>query len=186
MHHFHIASTYAKALFSLAEEAKALIEVRQAFFDFMPVATSHAWKQFSLAPHISKPTKIAILQQELLDENTPPLFRDFLAQLLVNNRLKHLPSIYKRFSHLTDNYDGVVHTTVRSAHALDEENIHKLKKYLQKTLHKKPTIKNITDPRLVGGFRLNIGSLSLDWTVKTQLETLQQKVEGFEYDEKSR
>ena len=113
-----IGRRYASALFQLLEESgieparNALGSLTQGLED------TPALKHVLASPVFKYEEKQVVLEELCQRMQAPPVMRDFLNQLLKNNRASLLPEISQAFSELADEKKGIQQVRVSSGKAV--------------------------------------------------------------------
>ena len=95
--------------------------------------------------------------------------KNFLRQLLKKNRLVLLPEIAEAFSELAYQQQGKQHIWVNSARALDSQEQQDLRTKLNTLTKQEVEFSFHTEPALIVGLQILIGSKVFDSTVRGQL-----------------
>jgi F-type H+-transporting ATPase subunit delta len=83
-----------------------------------------------------------------------------------------LPSIARQFAGLIAKQRGELTAEVTSAHALNDAQIADLKGTLRAAYGKEPRLSVKTDPSLIAGLIVKVGSKMIDSSLKTKLRNL--------------
>lgn len=133
--------------------------------------------RFFIHPGFSQDKKAALVKEmcdkvEALDE-----VRSLLSLLVVRNKMVYLKNIAEFFEHTVDQRLNQVRVNVVSAYPLNDTQQKKLKSTLEKKLGKSAILEASVDESLIGGLRLNVGSLVADATLKNGLALLKRSIE---------
>ena len=174
-----LGGRYATALFELARESKSidtveasLATVRQALADsadFKALTTSPLIGRVDAAKAVAAAAKAM-----KLDSTTT----SFLGVLAHNRRLTQLPQIIAAFRGLASRYRGEVTADVTSAHPLTAAQVTELKQQLRQRIGSDVAVELNTDPALLGGLVVRIGSQMIDSSIRTRLNTLAHAMKG--------
>jgi F-type H+-transporting ATPase subunit delta len=82
------------------------------------------------------------------------------------------------FNTLAANHRGEATAQVTSAHALDKAQVDALKAQLKKKVGRDVAVELKTDPTILGGLIVKIGSQMIDSSIKTRLNTLATAMKG--------
>jgi len=174
-----LGGRYATALFELASESKtidtveaSLATVRQALAesaDFKTLVTSPLIGRADAAKAVA-----AAARAMKLDATTAK----FLGVLAQNRRLAQLPAIIRAFRGLASRYRGEVTADVTSAHPLTAAQVTELKQQLRQRIGSEVAVDLNTDPSLLGGLVVRIGSQMIDSSIRTRLNTLAHAMKG--------
>ena len=171
-----IGRRYASALFQLLEESgieparNALGSLTQGLED------TPALKHVLASPVFKFEEKQVVLEELCQRMQAPPVMRDFLNQLLKNNRAILLPEISQAFSELADEQKGIQQVRVNSAKQLGATEQDQVKRELTQTLGQAVDVMFEIDPQLIAGLRIHIGSRVFDNTVLGRLTSMQDQL----------
>ena len=171
-----IGRRYASALFQLLEESgieparNALGSLTQGLED------TPALKHVLASPVFKFEEKQVVLEELCQRMQAPPVMRDFLNQLLKNNRAILLPEISQAFSELADEKKGIQQVRVSSAKVLGATEQDQVKRELTHTLGQAVDVVFEIDPHLIAGLKIHIGSRVFDNTVLGRLTSMQDQL----------
>jgi F-type H+-transporting ATPase subunit delta len=171
-----IGRRYASALFQLLEESgveparNALESLTQGLED------TPALKHVLASPVFKFEEKQVVLEELCQRMQAPPVMRDFLNQLLKNNRALLLPEISHAFAELADRQKGIEQARVCSAKPLDSTEQAQVKRELTQTLGKEVDVVFEVEPNLLAGLKIYIGSQVFDNTVLGRLTSMQDQL----------
>jgi len=178
-----IAKRYAKALFNLAEQDKAIEQYGQELDDFVRLLGEHP----NLADAIRNPlypeaTRKSLFATMADKAGMTPIIRSFVNLLVEKKRVQHVAEIADYYHKLIDEHANVARAQLRAATALSEAAVGEIAQSLEKMTGKKVVIEFKEDPSLIGGVVAQIGDLVLDGSVRRQLlnfkETLKRGALG--------
>ncbi len=162
-----IARPYAEALFARAVETDKL----DLWSDMLELLASAA-RDPALAGLIASPKLDKAQMTELMLDIAGGRLSDEgqnLVRLLVaNGRLSVLPEIASHFEIRKAEHKGSLDVQVRSAFAMQPEQIEQLSAALSRKLGREINITTEEDPELIGGFRLRAGDMVIDGSVSGQ------------------
>ena len=166
-----ITSRYATALFSLKKdenqliesqkEIKELIKVLKENPDFLMLLDS-SYKEFS-----EKEEMINSVFKSIDEE-----IRNFIKIVVRNHRSIYLIEIFEGFNSLVNEYRGVLEGLVYSTEPLKENELDKLNHKISEVEGIPVELKNLIDPRLIGGVKVVINDHIYDGSIKHQLENM--------------
>ena len=164
---------YAEALFELAKEEGSLEEVFEeiSVLDEIFSENKEYFKIFS-SPAVSSDEKNSLIDKAFSGCN--PTLVKFLKYLASFGALSVFPQIKKDFSDFYYEEIGVVCAEVKSAKALTEDELNRLKEKLEAKTKKKVLLKNEVSPELLGGAVLRYSGKELDGSVKSKLDLLKR------------
>ncbi len=171
-----IGRRYASALFQLLEESgieparNALGSLAQGLED------TPALRHVLASPVFKYEEKQGVLEELCQRMQAPPVLRDFLNQLLKNNRAVLLPEISQAFSDLADEQKGIQQIRVSSAKPIDGAEQEKVNRELTATLGRAVDVVFEIDPKLIAGLKIYIGSQVFDNSVLGRLTSMQDQL----------
>jgi F-type H+-transporting ATPase subunit delta len=167
-----VARRYAKALFGLVD-AGQIEATRKGLSALAEVMLNSAQLKHVLAsPAFTLTDKrdvLAALSQRL---GCPPIISQFLAQLIKKNRIGFLAEIAEEFARLADQEQGTQPVDVSSAAPLTPADQDQLCRRLREVLRRDVDLTFHTEPRLLAGLQIRIGSTLFDSTVRTRLSAM--------------
>lgn len=169
-----IASPYAEALIDLAKKTKSLDEVSQdinVIYQF--VSNSKDLERFLANPVITKESKKIVLRDILVEQVSPATLK-FLMLLVDKKRIEYLRYVATNYMALAAKQSSSEIAEVTSMTHLSSDQQEKLKTKL-KQLRGISNIELVlkVDPKLLGGFVVQIGSSVLDFSLLGALKKMQ-------------
>ena len=174
-----LAERYARALFDLADERKALDEVAVDLRSLSAMlAESPELRRLIRSPVVARGVQgkaiAAVADQAQLSQLT----RNFLGLLASNRRLFALPDMVRGYlAHLAERR-GEISAQVVSAQALTPAQQEAIDAALRKAVGGKVAIDIRVDPSLLGGLVVRLGSRMVDASLKSKLNRLQLAMKG--------
>ena len=171
-----IGRRYASALFQLLEESgveparNALGALSQGLED------TPALKHVLASPVFKFEEKQVVLEELCQRMQAPTVMRDFLNQLLKNNRAVMLPEISQAFADLADQNKGIQQIRVSSGKPLESTEQEQINRGLSETLGRAVDVVFEVDPKLIAGLKIYIGSQVFDNTVLGRLTGMQDQL----------
>ena len=172
-----LAERYASALVEVTLENKQadLVKLELAAFATM-VRESPELHAFLSNPSIARASKHAAIEQLVARMGASRTLRNYLFVIVDQRRAALLPEIEQAFSTLLDARQGIMQATVTSAGDLTSEERAELDAALAKLTGKKVQAQFNTDPALIGGAVVRIGSTIYDGSVRAQLDRLRARM----------
>ena len=168
-----VARRYAKALFELLD-AKGTEPTRAGLTELGRILSDTASLKHVLAsPAFDLNEKRQVLSALSQRLKCPPVVEGFLAQLAKKNRVGFLPEIAGAFAALVDQAKGTQQVAITSATRLGPAEQKGLRTRLRALLGRDVDLTFQTDPRLLSGLRIRIGSTVFDSTVRGRLTAIQ-------------
>jgi F-type H+-transporting ATPase subunit delta len=172
-----IARRYAEAVadVAVAQNQVDQVDAELNTFAHMMKSSRELYEVFA-SPVLSNEQKGKVLNA--LVERTKPsqTTANLLKVMLHNYRLHNVGAVYEQFKREINERKGLVTAEVTTAQTLtaDEQNL--LNRRLQELTGKQVQIHFKTDATLIGGVVTKIGSVEYDGSIRTQLETVKQKL----------
>ncbi len=174
-----LAGRYASALFDLASENGTVTAVESDLETLgKALAESPDFAALTTNPKVGRTDAqkaVAALAKPL---GLSQLTASFLGVLAQNRRLSKLPGVIRAFRSIAAAQRGEVSAEVTSAHALTDQQIEALRQKL--TVREGRTVKltTRTDPDLLGGLVVTLGSKRIDASIRTRLNSLAQAMKA--------
>lgn len=167
-----VSRRYARALSELVDPS-LVPRVREGLEAVSrATAESEALRHVVASPAFGMEQKTAVLA-ELSDRlGCPDLVKTFLRQLILKNRMDRISDIADAFGDLADESKGARAVTVTGASALPAAEQQRLERRLRDVLKGDVTVIYETDPRLMSGLKVRVGSLVFDSSLRNRLSTM--------------
>ena len=174
-----LAGRYASALFDLARDDKQIDAVGRSLDSLnQALADSRDFSQLVSSPLVDRSEArkafAGVAEQLKLDSVTA----NFLGVLARNGRKGQLPQVIRLFRKLAAEHRGETTAEVVSAHPLNDEQIAALKSQLKARAGRDVALETRTDPAILGGLIVKVGSQMIDASLKTKLNRLAQVMKG--------
>lgn len=175
-----IARRYAKALLETASDSDKANEIYALMENVIAAAAQAPALTETLAnPFVSNDDKVKLMLGAAGVEKAEdsPLYGDFLQLLINNGRMDCALEIALAYCSLYRKANHIFRVVICSASPLGDEARQKLQSLVDKEV-KGGTVEYTfkTDPSLIGGFTIDMGSERLDASVKKQLSDLRLKL----------
>jgi F-type H+-transporting ATPase subunit delta len=168
-----VGQRYARALFELAEEAKATAAVERDLVALKAmVAESKDLRVLLHSPSFSAESKGAGLAGLAAKAKFHAITAKFLGLLSANRRANALLDVIDSFRKLSANARGVVSAEVVTAQPLSAAQAKGVAAALRTALGKDPEISTRVDPAILGGIKVRVGSRLFDASLKSKLDSL--------------
>ncbi|UQZ87920.1 ATP synthase F1 subunit delta [Deltaproteobacteria bacterium Smac51] len=106
------------------------------------------------------------------------LTSNFVKLLMDNERLPDLPDIAEVYKKMVDEHNGVIRATLTSATDLEDSQIEAIKGALSGFAGRKVELNVTRDPSIIGGLIAQMGDLTIDGSVRTQMNKLAQLLDN--------
>jgi F-type H+-transporting ATPase subunit delta len=168
-----VAGRYATALFELALEENALDQVEQDLNRFNQALDAvEDLRRLVMSPVFTADEQQRAMAAVLDEVKIEGLTANFLKLVAKNRRLFASPEMIKAFRALLANHRGQTSAEVISAAPLEEGQVRALQTALKAALHKDVQLEQRTDPSLLGGLIVRVGSRMVDNSLRTKLNSL--------------
>lgn len=174
-----LSRRYATALFDLAIDAGSLPQVeadarrlRQA------LAASPDLRNLIGNPLFSRDETARALDAVATHLQLSPLTHRFVGVLAINRRLPALASILRELAAISAAHRGEVTAEVTTARPLTDDQMTALRRALRERAGREVIVEMTTDPALLGGLVVRLGSQLIDSSIRTRLNTLAQAMKG--------
>jgi F-type H+-transporting ATPase subunit delta len=174
-----IADRYAKALFDLADEGKQLDAVAEDLRAIRGVLNeSEDLRRMTRSPVISRADQAKGMDAVMDKMQTSDLTRKFVGYLAANRRLFAMNGIIKSYLEELASRRGEVTAEVTAAKKLSAEQLSAVEDALKKAVGGKVAVSHKTDPSLIGGLIVKVGSRMIDTSIATKLQRLKLAMKG--------
>ncbi|MDH5610717.1 MAG: ATP synthase F1 subunit delta [Cyclobacteriaceae bacterium] len=167
-----IASRYAKPLLELALERNILDQVKQDMLSFTQLCKENREFAAMLRSPIIKHFKKAEILTSIFKGKVSDITLTTFTLITRKNRETVLPEIAEEFLRMYNVNQGFQEAIVTTSFPLDNE----LKAAFEKVIHelsgKKPLLKEVVKPGIIGGFILMMGDRQIDESVSGKLREL--------------
>jgi len=173
-----MAGRYASALFSLAAERQQTDEVAAALatFDRM-IAESADLARLVRSPIFSADEQVKALGVLLDRAGISGVAANFIKLAAAKRRLFAIRDMIAGYDKLYDSWRGVARAEVTTAAALTDAHVAALKEALKGvTGGKDVEISVRTDPAIIGGLIVKLGSRMVDGSLKTKLNSIRTRM----------
>lgn len=174
-----LSGRYASALFDLARESKAIEAVEKSLGTLeSALAQSDDLKRLVASPMVSRGAATAAIAQVATALKLDSLTAKFLGVLAQNRRLNQAGAVITAFRALAANHRGEASATVTTAHPLTADQLTTLKAKLKTRVGRDVAVTQKTDPAILGGLIVKIGSQMIDGSIRTKLNSLAHAMKG--------
>ncbi len=169
-----LARPYARAAFELAQAGEQLPEWSRLLAFSGQLVLAPAVARALTGPDLRPTEQVELLQPP--GTGSDDAFVHFLAVLAGNKRLSLLPAIAAQYEHLRAQAERRVHARVRTAIALEGDQLDSLKAALARRFQREVEISNEIDPSLLGGALIDTGDIVIDGSVRGRLDKLHSRL----------
>lgn len=174
-----LAGRYASALFDLASENGTVTAVESDLETLSKaLAESPEFASLTTNPKVSRADAEKALAALARAMKLSPLTANFLGVLASNRRLRELGNVIRAFRSIAAAQRGEVTAEVASAHPLTDAQVETLRQKLTSREGRTVKLTTRTDPDLLGGLVVTLGSKRIDASIRTRLNTLAQAMKA--------
>ena len=167
---------YAQALFELANDSKQEVEWMDELKQVANVIDSlPELKQILAHPSITRAKKKEILQTAFESKIDTTVYR-FLLVLNEHNELHHLDKISDAYVDCYRKKHKIEIVKVTSASKLDEDQLTRLKRMLEKKLNKTLELDVQIDPSLIAGIKVQASDLVMDNSIVAKIDMMKEAI----------
>jgi len=169
------ANRYALALYELAKENSELEIIEKNINEFLAVYnTSEDLKNFIKNPTQSQSSQLEILKKISIEMSLSKIIKSFLSILVTKRRIFFLNTIFLNFLSLVSKKRGELKASLISSKKLTNEELKNLSTDLSQAIGTTVAFNYKVDETLIGGLKLQIGSLMIDTSIKNKLKKYEQ------------
>ena len=169
------ANRYALALYELAKENSELEVVEKDINELLVIYnTSEDLKNFIKDPTQSQSSQLEILNKISAEMSLSKIVKNFLSILIAKRRIFFLNVIFQNFISLISKKRGELNASLISSKNLTNEELKNLNAELSESMATTITFDYKVDENLIGGLKMQIGSLMVDTSIKNKLKKYEQ------------
>ncbi len=168
-----IGQRYATAFFELAQESGSADAIEQEVRDLASaIEQNDDLARFVASPVIERSQQSAAMEAILQKANASQMVQNLVALVVRNGRLSALPDILAAFSLLAASARGEVSAQAITAQPLNDDQQKRLRAEIEASVGKAVNLSLSTDPDLLGGMIVKVGSRMVDTSLRTKLNRL--------------
>ena len=172
-----IARRYAEALADVAVAHNQVEQIDAEVGGFAGMmAESRELRDVFASPIISQEDKRRVLDALIQRLGSSPMIANLLRTMLSHYRLHNLSEVHEQFQRGINKRRGIALAEVTTAAPLNEAEQQMLSGKLETLAGKKVQVQFKTDPSLIGGVVTRIESVVYDGSIRTQLQTVKQRL----------
>jgi len=171
-----LSRRYSKALFELARESGQEESIAEQLERFSSTSTETRLGAVLSNPGFALESRKKILLEVAKSLRVSSITEHFLSLLLDRDRLAFIPSIIASYRYLLNQLKGRVDAKVTAAEPLEPNVIERLRDSLRRLSGKDVILQEDANPELLGGLIVEFQGKIYDGSVRTQLETMKQRI----------
>ena len=169
------ANRYALALYELANENSELETVEKNINELLTIYNSSVdLKNFIKNPTQSQSDQFEVLNKISVQMNLSNIIKNFLSVLVVKRRIFFINKIFLNFLSLASRQRGELKALLISSKKLTNEELKNLNNELSQAMGTLVALDYKVDEALIGGLKMQIGSLMVDTSIKSKLKKYEQ------------
>ncbi|MDC0450175.1 ATP synthase F1 subunit delta [Pelagibacteraceae bacterium] len=169
------ANRYALALYELAVENSELPVVEKDINELLLIyKTNEELKNFIKNPTQSQSSQLIVLNKISIEMSLSKIVKNFLSILVAKRRIFFLNTIFKNFLLLASKKRGELKASLISSKSLADDELKNLNSEISKVLGTVINFDYKVDENLIGGLKMQIGSLMVDTSIKNKLKKYEQ------------
>jgi F-type H+-transporting ATPase subunit delta len=162
-------------LYELANENSELEAVERHVSELLNIySMSESLRIFIKNPTQSQANQLEILNKISTQMNLSKIIKNFLGVLVIKRRIFFIKKIFLNFLSLASKQRGELKASLISSKNLTSEELENLSKDLSKTMGAAIALDYVVDENLIGGLKVQIGSLMIDTSIKNKLKKYEQ------------
>ena len=168
---------YAKALFALANDNSEIEKIEEDVINFLEIYNTNT----ILENFIKNPTETTFNQEDFIEKLSKLMsfsktFKNFLLILVNKRRIFFVKKILLSFLKLATLKRGEIKANLVSSKNLSSSELKNLSSELSKVLGSELNFDFKVNKDLIGGFKMQVGSLMIDTSLKSKLKKYKQKM----------
>ena len=171
-----VARRYAHALLALGQEDGNFAKYGEELGAFAALMTESDLIEALGKPIYPADVRRSIMRAVLAKTDMSPMMKNFLGLLQDKGRIDHLPDINRKYQNMVDEANNVRRATIVTAGPVADSVKNQVKATLEKMTGQTIILEATEDPEIIGGVVAQVGDLTLDGSVKTQLRNLKESL----------
>jgi len=173
------SKSYAQALYELAQEKSDIKNIENQMIGLNKlIDESSDFKEMILNPSIPKENKKKVIYAIADKNNFSKILKNFLGFLTFKNRLFYLKQIINSFLNFVSVNKGELKAKLYSSKPLSKDELESIQNELSKDFNSTIKIDYKHDPNLIAGLIIQVGSIMVDTSVRSQLKRLEKDMLG--------
>ena len=166
---------YARALFEVASDSSELDNIENSLVEFLNIYDSSS----EFINFIKNPTQSNINQLKAVDIISKKLnfsknLKNFLSLLVKKRRIFFVKKIIQNFFKLCSKKRGEVKASLTSSKNLSQAELNDISSQFSNSMGSKIKFDYSVDETLIGGVKIQLGSLMVDTSIKNKLKNYEK------------
>ncbi len=166
---------YSRALYEVSKESNELDKVESDIKNFQKLLNSSS----EIKNFIKDPTQSIIRQNNTINLITKKLefsqnLKNFFSLLIEKRRIFFANKIFESFLKLCSKKRGEIKASLISSKTLSSSELEQISKDLSNSINSTIKFDYKVDKNLIGGLKLQIGSIMIDTSIKNKLKKFEQ------------
>ena len=166
---------YARALFEIANESSELVKTENSLIEFLNIYDSSS----ELVNFLKNPTQSNKKQLKAINIISDKLtfskdLNNFMSLLVEKKRIFFVKKIIQTFLKLCSEKRGELKASLVSSKALSAEELNEISSQFSESIGSKIKFEYRVDESLIGGVKIQLGSLMVDTSIKNKLKQYEQ------------
>jgi len=171
------AERYARAIFELAQENSDHKDVEKNILELLQLyKSSKDLEIFIKNPTQSVTTQLSIINNIANLMKFSKTLKNFLSILVIKRRIFFLEKIINNYLKLAATRRGELSAQLISSKSLSTDELKNISSELSKVTGSEINFNFEVDQDLIGGFKMQIGSLMIDTSIKNKLKLYEQQM----------
>ena len=169
------AERYARALFELSEETSETDKVEKSLNELLNIyIVNKEFENFIKNPTQSFQNQLGVIKKISEIMNFPKILKNFLSILVVKRRIFFIKKIIESFLKLLAKKKGVISASLISSKKLSKDELSNITSEISKSVGSLIRFDYKVDSDLIGGLKIQLGSLMIDTSIKNKLKKYEQ------------
>ena len=171
-----IARRYAQALLALGQEDGNYTKYGEELDSFAQMMANPELSEALTNPIYPAEIRRQILTRILEKAGLSKMVENFIGLLQDKGRIGHLESVNAYFQQLVDEVNNIQRATITTVAEVNDAAMKEIKAALEKMTGKSIILDARQDDGIIGGVVAQVGDLTLDGSIKTQLKNLKESL----------
>ena len=173
------SKSYALALYELSEEGSFTKDVEiQSLAILDLINKSQEFDYFIKNPTNGKEEQLSTMMKICAQFKINELLTRFMCFLISKRRFFYIEKILKVFLETCSKKRGEIKAELTAAKNMSKDEINNVKNDLVKSFDSKINLNFKSDPSLIGGLIIQVGSIMVDTSIKNKLKKIEKQMLG--------